>query len=369
MSQFDVEQWYRSQHGWTPEQLHQKELGWSDQEVAQGYRDSPENTYRKYVGWTDQQIADYNRTNPDTPPAAPPAETEPEKKPVEPAVPPAGTSPADQSARGILNTALATYGLSSLGDTVWEWYKQGRSIEQIMLDIRGTAQYKARFPAMDALRQRGQAISEGTYIEFERTASQLWHAAGLPIEQIKQGDLVTKWLLGNVSVNEISHRIQDLYVRVAQVDPSVRQWYSNAFGPQGDAAIAASFADPTSAVPVLERRAAAAEFGGAGSRFGFNIGVDTGFQAAGVGVTAGQAQQGFAQLADQGALFTEAISERDDLTAEREGVGAVFGLDATSGTRVRRRTEERQAAFAGSAQAGGIQTNQGLGVGRARGNS
>jgi hypothetical protein len=277
-------------------------------------------------------------------------------------------SSEDMSASAILQAALADMGLQSLGKTTWDWWKQGRPVEQILLDVQDTPEFEHRFPAMKALRARGQAISPGTYIAYEKSANELWHAAGLPPDQIREGDYVTKWLEGNTSINEVSHRIQDLYVRVANTAPEVRDWYAQRFN-NGDAALAASFADPETAVPVLERQAAAAEFGGAGSRFGYNVGLATALEAAGVGVTAAGAQQGFEQLQRINPLFNETISERDqNLVAEQQGIQAVFGFGEDAQTVLERRRRAREQASAGSTRAGGVLSQGGFGLGTVQNN-
>lgn len=272
-----------------------------------------------------------------------------------------GVAPA-QSASAIIQQALADMGLQSLGNQTWQWHLEGRPDAQILLDIQQTPEFNARFPAMKKLASEGRAITPGTYINYEQNVAALFHQAGLPGDLISQGDYITKFLEGDVSINEVSHRIQDLYVRVQNTAPEVRQWYAQKFN-NGDAALAASFADPENAVPVLERQAAAAEFGGAGQRFGYNIDQPTGLQAAGIGITAATAQTGFQQLQQLNPLFDETVSETKNLTAEQQGVQAVFGFGTDAQQELERRAREREALFAGSTRAGGIATQSGFGLG------
>ena len=272
-------------------------------------------------------------------------------------------------AKAILDQTLANFGLQSLGDQLWQEYLNDVPIDQIMLDMRQTQAYKTRFPAMDTLSKEGRAITEAQYVNFEQSAMAIWHQAGLSPDLVTQGDYITKWLEGDVSVAEVQHRVQDLYVKVADTDPAIRAWYTAHFGTGGDAALAASFADPETATPVLERQAAAAQFGGTGTAFGYNIDTDTAIRAANAGVTQGQAQQGFAQIQGLDPLFQETVSEHTDMTAENQGVEATFNLGGTGQQEILRRQAEREAAFGGSAAAGGVQTTSGLGLGAASSNT
>src|SRR5689334_18836184 len=93
---------------------------------------------------------------------------------------PSGLTAEQKSARAILDDTLAQYGLSGLGDRLWQQYLNGEPIEQIMVDLRKTPEYKARFPGMEALSKKGRAISEGEYISIERGYAQLFREYGLP---------------------------------------------------------------------------------------------------------------------------------------------------------------------------------------------
>lgn len=287
------------------------------------------------------------------PPAPPPADSST----------PTPSSAADSSAKALITSTLDQYGLGSLASWAWAKWQNGEGVDQIMLELRDTPEYKTRFPAMDTLSKEGRAISEATYIDYERSAHQMWTQAGLPPDMLDQGGYVTKWLEGDVSAQEISHRIDDLYVQVANAAPEVRQWFQQHFGLSGNAALAAAFADPTTATPVLERQAAMAVFGGTGAEFGYSIGDQEAQRAAAAGVSASQAQTGFGQLQGMNPLFNETISENQDLTAETTGVEAVFGLGGDAQQVLAQRASEREAAFKGSTNAGGIVTQQGFGLG------
>ncbi len=178
---------------------------------------------------------------------------------------------ADASAKGILNTALAQYGLTSLSDWAWGQYTGGASTDQILLQMRQQPQYKTRFPAMETLAQRGQAITEAQYVNYEQSIAQQVHAAGLPAGYYNNSEDIAQLLENNVSVAEFSTRLQKGYVAVSQAPPEVRAAFARYYGPGSDGALASYFLYPTKAEPLLEKQVAAGAIGGEAAQFGLNV--------------------------------------------------------------------------------------------------
>src|SRR5439155_190652 len=83
-----------------------------------------------------------------------------------------------ESAKAAIQSALDAYGLGSLATFAWNEYLAGKPVEQIMLDIRATPDYQARFPAMATLAKQGRAITESQYVDYERNAYSLAQAVG-----------------------------------------------------------------------------------------------------------------------------------------------------------------------------------------------
>ena len=79
-----------------------------------------------------------------------------------------------------LQSAFSQYGLQSLFPKIQEFARRDLTEDGVLLELRKTPEYKARFPAMEALAQKQRAITEAEYIEFERNAAQLERAYGLP---------------------------------------------------------------------------------------------------------------------------------------------------------------------------------------------
>lgn len=258
---------------------------------------------------------------------------------------------ADQSARGILNAALAQYGLGSLAKWAWSQYTAGSSTDQIMLDLRNQPEYKARFPAMEELAKQGHAMSESQYITMENGYATAMHNAGLPPGFYDQPEDYAQLMENNVSVGELQNRVTNGFARVASAPPEVRAEFEKLYGAKGDSALAAWFLDPDKAEPVLEQQAAAAVIGGTGMRYGVDTGKGTLEELAQQGVTDQQAQTGFAAIQKSAGLFHANEGENPDLTEANQGVSAQFGLSANDILAVQQRQQERQAAFQGSGAA------------------
>jgi len=255
---------------------------------------------------------------------------------------------SQNDAHGILNAALAQYGLQSLADWAWKQYTKGESTDQIFLDLRDRPEYKARFPAMEELSKQGHALTEAQYIAQEQQYAQIMHASGLPPGFYDKPEDFAALFTSNLSPSEVQSRVTNGFAAVATAPPEVRAEFEKLYGASGDSALAAWFLDPDKAEPVLEQQAAAAVIGGTGVRFGIDASKGTLEQLAQQGVTADQAQTGFQTLNKESGLFNENIDETQNLDIAKQGVGAQFGLDATSFLAVQQRQQERQAAFQGS---------------------
>ena len=105
----------------------------------------------------------------------------------------------DQSARAVLQAALDQYGLGSLAEWAWNRYLETGSTDQVFLELRQQSAYRQRFPAMEALSRSGRAISEASYIEYERTVTQTLHQYGIPRGMYDTPDAIANLLVNDVS--------------------------------------------------------------------------------------------------------------------------------------------------------------------------
>lgn len=260
------------------------------------------------------------------------------------------TGTAEQrDALAYVRRILTDYGLpDSLATWAWQKIVSGAPAEQVALDLRDTPEFQQRFPAIPAREAAGlPPLSPAEYVAYEQAAGQLFRAAGLPPGFYDDPSDFTDLLAKDVSVAELNDRIStEGFQKVVGAPPEVRDAFQEFFGVQGDSALAAFFLDPDRAAPVLRRMATEADIAGrAALAGGLNVTADRARELAEIGVTGLQAQQAAANVAEQSALFSESVSEGDDLTAEREGLNAAFGLSEAAS--LRRRQQQRTAAFSG----------------------
>ena len=223
-------------------------------------------------------------------------------------------SAADASAQATITNLLGQYGLASLGQWAWNKYLNGEDPTQIMLELRKTPDYEARFPAMAELAKQGHAITEASYINYEQSIAGLLHANGLPKGMYDSPQDIAKMLVSNVSVNEAQARIQLAATAAFSAPKEVRDALLSQQGIDAGHLIS-FFLDPDRAAPIIQRDLAMAQVAGAGATQGVNVDALTAANLADQGISFGQAQQGFGQV------------------AQTAGLGGGFGETVNQGTR------------------------------------
>lgn len=269
-------------------------------------------------------------------------------------------------------TILHQYGLDDLIPIVDGWIRGGMTWDeaQVALMDRGTDAgkiYDARFPAIRLRQEKGlPPITPAQYVQYESTATEYMHAAGLPSGFYDNHDDFTNLLANDVSLNELNARVTQGFAAVVSAPPQVRQAFQNFFGAQGDGALAAYFLDPDKALPVLAKQVDISKIAGAGIQAGFNLDQSRATQITDTGVSDAQARNAFDNIHQLDPLFQNTISETKSLTAENQGVDAAFSLDQGQAKQdIARRLDERKADFAGGGgAAAGQQGVFGLGTAR-----
>lgn len=259
---------------------------------------------------------------------------------------------------------LNDYGLASLADWAWKMIQSGESTAGIQIDLYNQPAFQQRFWVIGARQKAGlDPVSPTDILNFEQSWTELAHAAGLP-PSFANKDMAQQFMANNVSFNEAQERVQRGFIEMHNAPTEVRDMFGQYFGSRGDAALAAMFMDTQRALPDLERMVTEAKIGGRGVMQGFTVNEGLANRLAKLGVTDPQAGQGFDQLAHERQLFTETISEHNDIT-EQQGIEGQFGLDAGAQQQVERRAETRKAATAGT---GATQEDQSgvIGLGQAR---
>jgi hypothetical protein len=173
-------------------------------------------------------------------------------------------------------------------------------------------------------------------------------------------DIFTKLLTSDVSPTELNGRISTAKQVVDNTDPLVTQQLQQYYGiSQGD--MIAHVLDPSIATPIIEKQISAAQIGAESARFGTNVGQGYAEQLSGLGVTQGQARQGFQSIAQQ-LPGTQELATRYGAYAPAGEIGgalqsATFGTpgsmtQAQSQAELERLKTQEISQFSGSSGAG-----------------
>lgn len=266
--------------------------------------------------------------------------------------------------KAALDQMLDEYGLGSLKNWAWDQIKSGVSELRIIQNLRETAEYKARFPGMEA---RGGAglpqMSESDYLAYERSVREIMRRQAMPPGFYDDPNDFAALVAADLSPDEVQSRVNEGYGRVMQAPIEVRQAFAEMYGADGDAALAATFIDPDKAEQALLKQARAAEAKGWGGLFGVDFSQGESETLAGINLETGQLRQGLGELSAIDALFDESITETADFRAGTEGIEAVFNTGGEGANELERRRRTRIAAVKGGG--GGNITQQGIGVGAA----
>lgn len=290
-------------------------------------------------------------------------------KPVTNPKPIAKPAPAavPQSARAIVNSFLALYGLQSLGAWAWNQYTtlgggQG-ALDQIKLELPDRPEYQQRFPAYKQMAAEGHAMTTDQMIAYEKGAIDVFHNAGIPQGFYDTPAELGQFMAGHVGITELKSRV-DLAASAALSTPDVARTMSTYFGvPNAAGALTAYYLDPTKALPVIQQQFTAAQIGADATRTG-NTAINAGqaMHLAQLGVTDAQAVTGFAHLGQQQGLFEQQVTGEAPIDQQTQ-LAAEFDNSAAAQLRIKQRQQARLADFQGAS--GENLTSKGLsGLGR-----
>tara|TARA_R100001082_G_scaffold52979_1_gene28893 strand:- start:82 stop:1092 length:1011 start_codon:yes stop_codon:yes gene_type:complete len=170
---------------------------------------------------------------------------------------PETNAPVEETeAYDLMKDMLSNYGLESLLPKLVEWVQKDYTIDQMIVRLKDTDEFKDRFYGMQ-LREDAElnAISIDQYISNENQYRQVMMEYGIPSEFYEPSDLAQ--LIGNdVSPKEVEERVELAAQAVANVDPNLKSELARLYGigGDGDSDIIAYYIDPDRAVTVFESR-------------------------------------------------------------------------------------------------------------------
>lgn len=264
-------------------------------------------------------------------------------------------------AHALIRMTLAEYGLTSqrLSDWALEMLIAGKPIETILLDLEQQPEYKAAFPEIEARRNRALAeglqlepINPAIILEYRTKARALMRSFGVPQDMWDTNEDFARFIVGDVSMDELNSRLRRASERVYQAPTEVRAVFYDLFGINGDDALFALNLDPTKAEPVLENMVQMAEAGGAAKRMGFGLTPAEMTRMEAANLTYDQMVSGFRELDIKRGLFDETLGEEgQDYSVGAQGIGAQFGLEGGAAEALTQRAGARKAETSGSSNA------------------
>lgn len=289
-------------------------------------------------------------------PPQPPTPPPPSGPPGPGTPPPLALPQRDALAR--MSQLLGQFGLGNLAGWAETQLRNGASESEVMLSLYEQPEFKNRFPAAYANNTTGSApLTPAQIIQYEQTARELFKQSGLN-SMMYSNQEIQSFITNNVSLSELQDRLTNGLNKVAQAPAEVRMAFGQYFGANSDSAMAQIFLDPTKALPELEKMAQTAYVGGIGQKFGVNLAQQIAREIADTGVTDAAVWQGFAQINALKPVFEETISEKVDMTAQNEGVGAAFNLNPDAQANIENRIRSRSSMLSGG---GGVaSTEQGI---------
>jgi hypothetical protein len=239
-----------------------------------------------------------------------------------------------------MTSLLERYGLQSLTSWASDAIIRGLSPEEIELQLRDRAEFKSRFPAIEAREKAGlPPLSADEYLSFENTISQMSRVFGMTITKSQTDTMLSN----NVSAVEAQDRLTLAARAVFEEPAETRVALDRLYGiTTGD--LMNYWLDPKKTLPILQRRFAAADIAGSAQAAGYlqlsAIQAERLYEG---GVTEDTARGAFGELVRAEELFESVDQTEQDIGLDQQ-------LELLTGNQelaqqVERRGERRAARF------------------------
>lgn len=316
-------------------------------------------------------------------PAAPAPAADPNVTPVTPPTAPAAETNGNATIFGQWATFLTSIGLGDLftigpdgapGGWLWTQVQNGVDNDaEFQMQLEQTQQFQQRFPVIGQARERirngGTGIVPNAIdvLRYETEVGETLRFAGLPAFMYEDRAYLQGLMGQELSADEVEARLGSAWNMVRNTDPAVLNQFAEFFGVQGDAALAAFFLDPTRTGAQLDRMARTAYTSGMGQTLGIDIGQQVADRIASLPKTEGGIWQDLTELnrLDRaGGVFSEGITETEDLGLMDEGLDAVVFGEGDAAAAIERRILERKANDRSSLGGAAITQAGAVGIGR-----
>lgn len=264
-----------------------------------------------------------------------------------------------------IDALLKSYGLDDLSDWAKQEFQAGKTVDQVILDLRQQKSFQTMYSAIFDREAKGlPPVTVAEIQSYRNQALQNEHLYGLPTGFLSSMQNVNKLIAGDVSMQELTTRVQEAATLAQTVPAEQRQAFQDMYG-VGQGELTAYFADPDHAQPMLEKQynASAAAGGAIAAGYGPLTGTEA-EKAAGYGLNFQQARNAFGKVEQAKQLFdplngadgTTGLSREDQIAAASGDPVAIAKMQKVADTR----TAEFQAggAFAGGKGLSGAGTAQ-----------
>ena len=257
-------------------------------------------------------------------------------------------SGTDRDAYAAISALFASYGLESLAGKVYEYVKNGYSSDTVSILLQDTPEYKQRFAGNEARKKAGlPVLSAGEYLATEASYRQIMQQAGLPSGFYDQPSDFNNWIGQNISPSEVQSRVDLATQATILANPN----YKKALNQMGisDGELTAYFLDEKKSLPYIQKAAATAQIGAAA--LGQNLTFDQTYAEtlATKGITADQANQGYANIAGEASTMQNLASIYGTTYTQREAEQATFEGNAAANQKRKRLASQERASFGGAA--------------------
>ncbi len=249
-----------------------------------------------------------------------------------------------------LQAILERYGLTDLIGWASEAIIQGKSDDQIMLELYDQPTFQQRFAGIFSREAAGlPPMSVDEYLQYETIASSLGSTFGMNLTKAEIDQLISN----DVSVQELEERFNIAATAVYESDAETRGELERLFNINQEQ-LMRFWMDPKAELGRLQQQYRMGEIAGAALRTGF--GQITGTQAGRLqeaGLTQEQALSGFGQLASMSELFSPLDAGENNISQDQQ-IDVLTG-DANAAQTIERRQARRKAEFEGT---GGFASGQ-----------
>jgi hypothetical protein len=264
--------------------------------------------------------------------------------------------PDAASAKTILQSGLAQYGLESVYDALWTKYVRGEvdaamDPDAFIYSLKEEPAYKQRFAANEIRKAKGLSeLLPSTYLAMEQQYKNTMSLNGLSQSYYSDQTKLEKLIGGDVAINELNNRLRDAYRVVKDAPADVTEKLKTMYG-LTDGDILSYFLDPeqarkdmTSADYKIQAQAAltAAK---AERQAGLQLGTPFAEKVARAGLTDTQTTNAFESIAGMRELGRAAQTEAG--LSQEQVAGSALGLDTEAKKRLDELKRQKVASLSG----------------------